>query len=98
MLLTGPKLEEMKKRLIEWWLTNRRMLIDRLEEGFPYGSIQLSTEEQIQKFVSMTPQDWNDLIGRLMTRYRGEPNQGQLVRADLEKYQKRMTSLMQGRP
>jgi hypothetical protein len=94
MSLSGPRLDEMKRQLVDWWLATRRRLIDRLEEGYPYGSIELTPQEQIENFVSMKPDDWTRLVARLMERFKGEPNQGELVRQELRKYQEKMYSLM----
>lgn len=96
-MMTGPKLDEMKRQLVDWWLRSRQRLIAALEEGYPYRSIQQTPEEQIQKFVSMGPVDWESLTDRLNERFKGEPNQGELVQAELQRYQERMYTLMRRR-
>lgn len=96
-MMTGPKLDQMKGELVSWWLDTRARLIAALEEGYPYRSAELSPDEQIQKFVSMRGPDWEGLTARLTERFKGEPNQQDLVLAELTKYQERMYTLMRGR-
>lgn len=96
-MMTGPKLDEMKEQLVSWWLTTRRRLIEALEEGYPYRSIEQTPEQQIQRFVTMQPADHLALIDKLMERHKGEPNRQELVLADLQKYRERMFTLMRRR-
>lgn len=96
-MMTGPKLDEMKRQLVAWWLDTRKRLIAALEEDYPYRSVELSPDEQIQKFVSMRGPDWEGLTDRLKERFRGEPEQEELVQAELRKYQERMYTLMRSR-
>lgn len=96
-MMTGPKLDEMKTELVSWWLGTRQRLIAALEEGYPYRSIQQTPDEQIQKFTSMGPMDWESLTDRLKERFKGEPNQAELVQAEMQKYQERMYTLMRRR-
>ena len=93
-MMTGPKLDEMKRQLVSWWLATRQRLIAALEEGYPYRSIQQGPEEQIRNFVSMGPMDWTSLTDKLRERFKGEPDQAGLVQAELTKYQQRMYTLM----
>jgi len=96
-MMTGPKLDEMKRQLVAWWLNARQRLIAALEEGYPYRSIQQTPEEQIRNFVSMGPVDWTNLADRLKERFKGEPNQEELVQTEMQKYQDRMYTLMRRR-
>lgn len=96
-MMTGPKMDEMKRQLVDWWLKTRQRLIEALEEGYPYRSTQLSPEQQIQKFVSMRGPEWDVLTQRLMERFKGEPKQEELVQTELRKYQDRMYTLMRSR-
>ena len=68
----------------------RQRLIKALEQGTPYGAVNLTPEEQYMEFVSMQPEDWNALIAQLTNRYRGLPNARQLVNADLAAYTRKM--------
>ena len=96
-MLTGPELDKMKQELKSWYLDTRQRLIASLEKGYPYRSIQLTPDEQIQKFVGMRQPEWDALTGRLMERFRGEPDQEGLVQTELRRYQERMYTLMRNR-
>jgi len=96
-LIDGPELDKIKKELVEWYLNTRAWLIEALElGGYPYGSRQLSPSEQIERFLQMTPEEWDYMESRLMERYRGRPNQRELVEADLKDYSRRMTQALGG--
>lgn len=95
-IITGPALDEIVKELQKWYLDTREMLIQALEEGYPYGNVPMSPSQQVDKFMSMTEKDWEVLISRLSERHRGEPNVQELVRADLQDYIQRMTRLSLG--
>ncbi len=93
-MMTGPKMDLMKRQLVTWWLDTRQRLISALEEGYPYRSVEQTPDEQIQNFVNMQGPDWVALTDRLKERFKGEPNQAELVQAELTKYQQRMYTLM----
>lgn len=95
-LITGPELDKVKGELVEWYQTTREMLIKALEEGYPYGSLELSPAEQLQRFLDMTPEESQYMATRLAERYRGLPNQNELVEADLKAYTDSMTRMMGG--
>ncbi len=96
-LIAGPELGKLKEELVEWYLATRAWLIEALEEGgYPYGSHQLTPAEQLERFLRMTPEEWNYMEGKLMERYRGRPDQRELVQADLTDYTTRMTRAMGG--
>lgn len=89
-LITGPTLDELAKELTEWYINTRELLIQALEEGYPYGSVPLTPREQIDKFMSMTSEDWSGLVTKLVDRHRGKPNAEALAREDLEDYVNKM--------
>ncbi|KKL51767.1 hypothetical protein LCGC14_2292200 [marine sediment metagenome] len=93
-MMTGPKMDLMKEQLVSWWLATRQRLIAALEEGYPYRSTEQSPEQQVQAFVNMQGEDWVALTDRLKERFKGEPDQADLVQAELTKYQQRMYALM----
>jgi len=96
-LIDGPELDKIKKELVEWYLNTRAWLIEAMESGgYPYGNRQLSPSEQIERFLQMTPEEWDYMESRLMERYRGRPNQRELVEADLKDYSRRMTQALGG--
>jgi hypothetical protein len=95
-LVTGPELDKLKGELVEWYQATRKMLIEALEEGYPYGSHALSPGEQLQRFMDMTPEETQHMAVRLAERYRGLPNQNELVEADLKAYRDSMAGMMGG--
>lgn len=74
VLLGGPKLTKMVDELATWYSTTRQILIAALEEGGPYGQVKLSPQEQLDKFLNMTPEDWAAMADRLRERFRGLPD------------------------
>ena len=92
-LITGPTLDELAKELTTWYINTRELLIQALEEGYPYGSAPLTPREQMDRFVSMTPEDWQTLTAKLIDRHRGKPNAEALAREDLEDYVNKMNRM-----
>ncbi len=92
-LITGPSLDELAKELSAWYIKTREELLQALEEGYPYGSVPLTPREQVDKFMSMTPEDWEGLVAKLVDRHRGKPNAEALARKDLEDYVAKMNSM-----
>lgn len=91
--ISGPRLEAIEKKLIDWYVHKRQMLIQALEEDYPFGTVKLSPVEQYLKFETMNADDWIQMIGSLQDRYRGMPNQYELVNKDLQAYVHKMLSL-----
>lgn len=89
-VLSGEQLENVREQATQWYVEMRQKLIKALEQGTPYGAVQLTPEEQYMQFVGMQPEDWSALIAQLTNRYRGLPNQRQLVNADLAAYTRKM--------
>lgn len=92
-IITGPRLDEMARQLREWYITTRDSLMKALEEGYPYGSVPLTPQEQVDRFMSMTPEDWQIMSAKLALRHRGKPNVQELVRKDIQDYITRMSRL-----
>ncbi len=92
-LISGPTLDELAKELTAWYIKTRELLIQALEEGYPYGSTPLTPREQLDKFLSMTPEDWQDLTGKLVDRHRGKPDAEALARKDLEEFTNKMNNM-----
>lgn len=93
MPLTGPVLDEIVKEAVEWYQENLLYLLKAMEERHPYGSVRLTPEEQLAKYLAMTEEDWSILFARLERRYRGLPNSRKLVEEEAAKYVKRMETL-----
>ena len=89
-LITGPTLDELAKELTAWYIETREFLIQALSEGYPYGSVPLTPTEQVEKFMSMTPEDFKELTAKLLDRHRGKPNAEALARQDLEEFTAKM--------
>jgi len=96
-LISGPTLDELAKELASWYITTREELIKALEEGYPYGSAPLTPREQIDRFMSMTPEDLQGLEAKLIDRHRGKPNAESLARKDLEDYVNKMNRMATSR-
>lgn len=92
-IITGPVLDELAKELSAWYIKTREELIQALSEGYPYGNVPLSPREQVDKFLSMTPEDWKDMTDKLAERHRGKPNAQELVREDLEDFVAKMNKM-----
>ncbi|KKM20208.1 hypothetical protein LCGC14_1647750 [marine sediment metagenome] len=96
-IITGPALDELAKELTAWYIDTREQLIQALEEGYPYGSVPLTPSEQIDRFMSMTPEDWEGLTNKLADRHRGKPKAEELVRKDLEDFVAKMNRMATSR-
>ncbi len=92
-LITGPTLDELAKELTTWYIKTREFLIKALEEGYPYGSVPLTPREQVEKFMSMSPEDWQDMTAQLIDRHRGKPDAEALARKDLEEFSDKMNNM-----
>ncbi|KKK81309.1 hypothetical protein LCGC14_2814760, partial [marine sediment metagenome] len=44
-IITGPQLDEIAEQCRKWYLSTRAMLLEALEEGYPYGSRPQSPQE-----------------------------------------------------
>lgn len=93
MIITGPKLDQVAEILRQWYLDSRQRLIKVLEEGYPYGSVPVTPQQQVEKFLSMTSEDMQVLMTKLVARHRGEPNAQALAREELEDYITKMNHM-----
>ena len=92
-IITGPSLDEIAKESAAWYIKTREELIQALSEGYPYGSVPLTPREQLDRFMSMTPEDWEALTAKLTERHRGQPKAEELVRKDLETFVAKMNRM-----
>jgi len=92
-IITGPRLDEMSEQLVDWYLKTRDELVSVMEQGYPYGTVPLSPQEQVERFTSMTSEDWQVMATRLAERYRGRPDAQERARADIQLYITRMAKL-----
>ncbi len=93
MIITGPKLDQVAEVVRQWYLTTRAKLIEALEEGYPYGSVPVTPRQQVERFLSMTQEDLQVLMTKLVERHRGEPNAQEMARKDLEDYVTKMNRM-----
>lgn len=92
--VSGDFLNQMKTDLTEWYFKTRNEMIEFLSQGTPYGARRITPDEQLDRFMQMTPQDYEALLVRLQNRYRGLPNSETLVSDALSKYLARMFGMM----
>ena len=93
-LITGPKLDEAVKVLRTWYIETRAATIAALEAGgYPYRSVPVTPKQQVERFISMTPEGWQVLMDKLVDRHRGEPNATELAREDLQDYIRKMNRM-----
>ncbi len=85
-LVSGPVLDEVVQEVTAWYIETREWLIQGLEEGYPYGSTPLSPNQQVERFLSMTAEDWEVLTAKLADRHRGKPNAEALAQKDLKDF------------
>ena len=96
-VLTGPELDSLAKELRQWYVETRDWLVSMLETPYPYGSTPLTKDEQLEQFLSLTPEDWQGLIAKLEERYRGLKDMRERVQADLNSYVLSMDKLRRSR-
>lgn len=95
--LSGPRLNGLVKDLSIWAANQRQLYINAISQGGPYGTTKLTLDEQIQRFVQSTPQDYEAMIVKLNEKYRGLPNAQDLVNKDMANYIRRMVVLLLNR-
>ena len=81
--LSGPFFDGIVEELTEWYLETKEFLIEMLTKDYPYGSVELTPEEQLENFLTMREDDWIALKERLALRYRGRPDAEERVQNDL---------------
>lgn len=96
--INGPRLERIKKEVEEWYFRKREMLIAAMEEEYPYGAVRLEPTEQFQRFMTMTPEDWLNVVVQLQNRYRGDPEMHDKVSNEISSYVQSMLSLAEEQP
>lgn len=90
----GPAMESLAEQAKTWYVKQRDFLVKELiSGGYPYGAVRLSPQEQYQKFLQMTPQDWQNLYASLMQLHRGKPDAPFLVEKSLGAYVRLMRNL-----
>ena len=85
-LLSGPQLNKLKAEVEEWYFSMRQRLIAELEAEYAYGHVPLTPDQQLERAQSMTPEDWQEVTQNLANKYRGMPNQEELVKKDIQDF------------
>ncbi len=94
MSVGAKELESIRDEVIKWYAETRLWLIERLEEdGYPYGAILKSEEQQLLEFMSMQQEDWQMLFSQFQERYRGLPDAYARAVKDIESYREEMLAL-----
>lgn len=96
-IIGGPDLNKLRDELVEWYVGLRQRMIGVLEEPLPYGSRKLTPDEQLDRFLGMTDEDWEMVQARLQERFRGLPDADSRVARELRNFSSRMQQLMRRR-
>lgn len=91
--ISGPELDEMVENLREWFTQKVDWMVERLSEGYPFGSTPLSEVEQLQRYRAMNETDWQALIAQREQVHKGKPNSRELVQKDINAYGRHMQAL-----
>ena len=92
-IINGPELDEMHDLLMQSVAELRRFIYEQISKDYPYGTVRLSTAEQLHRFRSMTEDDWIMLRQNLERQYQGMPDQHKRVQHDLDMYVGKMRRL-----
>ena len=96
-ILSGPELDKLVERLKVWYAKTRLELIELLSTPYPYGSVRLTPDEQVERFQLMTEDDWAAMQAGFANKYRGLPDQEQRVEQDMQNYQNYIARLAERR-
>ena len=91
--ISGPYFDSIVKEVKEWYFETKERLIKALTEDYPYGSVKLTPEQQLENFRAMSQQDWEALSAKLSLRYKGRPNEDALVQEELTSFMTQMAGL-----
>lgn len=93
--ISGPYLEGLVEEVSQWYMEMVEFLVAALTEDHPYGSVSLTSEEQLTNFLAMKQEDWESLGAKLALRYRGHPDADERVQNELADFLTYMTALHQ---
>lgn len=91
--LSGPYFDSLVKELVQWWLDTKEFLIEALTEDYPFGSVKLTSEQQLENFLTMDQTALEAMSARLSLRHRGHPDADERVQKDLADFFTHMQSL-----
>jgi len=91
--LSGPYFDSLVKELVEWWLTTKEFLIEALTQDYPFGSVKLTPEQQLENFLRMDQTAMEAMSAKLSLRYQGYPDADARVQKDLADFFTHMQSL-----
>lgn len=81
--LSGPYFDSLVKELAEWWLEEKEFLIDALTQDYPFGSVPLTPQQQLENFLRMDQTAFEAMSAKLSMRHLGHPDADQRVQNDL---------------
>lgn len=90
---SGPYFDSLAQEIVEWWGVEKEFLIDALTEGYPYGSVPLTPEQQLENFLSMDQTAFEAMSARLSLRHLGHPDADKRVQKDLAEFFAHMQGL-----
>lgn len=81
--LSGPYFDGLVKELTQWALDLKEDLIAACTEDYPFGSVELTSQQQLENFLSMKQEDLEALSAKLALRHLGHPDADKRVQKDL---------------
>ena len=84
--LSGKYLEDLEEQLVSWASEYMLEMEKALTEVYPYGSVPLSPDDQIGRFIEMQGPDYQMLVAKLNEKYRGFPDAYDRVNKDLASF------------
>jgi len=91
--LSGPYFDSLVKELVEWWLETKEFLIEALTEDYPFGSVRLTPEQQLENFLRMDQTALEAMSAQLSIRHLGHPDADKRVQKDLADFFSHMQAL-----
>jgi len=91
--LSGPYFDSLVKELVEWWLDAKEFLIEALTQDYPFGSVKLTSEQQLENFLRMDQTALEAMSARLSLRHQGHPDADKRVQKDLADFFSHMQAL-----
>lgn len=92
--LSGPYFDSLVEELVQWFLDTKEFLIEALTEGgYPFGSVKLTPEQQLENFLRMDQTALEAMSARLSLRHQGHPDADARVQKDLADFFTHMQGL-----
>lgn len=91
--LTGPALDSVVAEVTQWYVQTRLELVKQLSNPYPYGSVQLTPQEQYSNYTQLQPQDKQNMRMALYKLYVGDPDAINKVEQEMLRYDARMQAI-----